>query len=59
MKTHLLNLIKFINVFIGFSTCLYLISKSIGLFALLLAIFITYLNIIIDELLKRANQEGC
>lgn len=59
MKTHLLNLIKFINVSLGFMTCLYLISKSLGLFALLLAILITYLNIIIDELLKRANQEGC
>jgi hypothetical protein len=52
MKRHLLQLLKFINVALGLMTCLYLISKSLGMFALVLAIFITYLNITIDEILK-------
>jgi hypothetical protein len=52
MKRHLCQLLKFINVAWGFMTCLYLISKSLGMFALVLAIFVTYLNILIDEILK-------
>jgi hypothetical protein len=52
MKKSLFQLLKFINVALGFMTCLYLISKSLGMFALVLAIFMTYLNIIIDEILK-------
>jgi hypothetical protein len=52
MKKHLLQLLKFINTAFGFMTCLYLISKSLGMFALVLAIFIIYLNIIIDEILN-------
>ena len=55
MKRHLLELVKFINISLGFMTCLYLISKYLGMFALVLAIFITYLNIIIDEILKRTD----
>ena len=55
MKRRLLQVLKFINVALGFMTCLYLISKSLGMFALTLALFITYLNIIIDEILKRTD----
>jgi hypothetical protein len=55
MKRHLLQLLKFINVDLGFITCLYLIFKSLGMFALVLALFITYLNITIDEILKRTD----
>jgi hypothetical protein len=52
MKRHLLQLLKFINTALGFMTCLYLITKSLWMFALVLALFITYLNMIIDEILK-------
>jgi hypothetical protein len=52
MKKSVFQLLKFINVALGFMTCLYLISKSLGIFALVLAIFVTYLNITIDEILK-------
>jgi hypothetical protein len=52
MKKSVFQLLKFINVSLGFITCLYLIFKSLGIFALVLAIFVTYLNIIIDEILK-------
>lgn len=52
MKRNLLRLLKFINVTLGFITCLYLLFKSLGMFALVLALFITYLNTIIDEILK-------
>jgi hypothetical protein len=55
MNRHLLQLLKFINVALGFMTCLYLIFKSLGMFALVLALFITYLNMIIDEILKRTD----
>lgn len=55
MKRQLLQVLKFINVALGFMTCLYLVSKSLGMFALILALFITYLNMIIDEILKRTN----
>lgn len=59
MKRNIFKLIKFINVALGFMTCLYLISKSLLIFALLLAVLITYLNSIIDDILKGSNQEGC
>lgn len=52
MKRKLLQLLKFVNVALGFITCLYLISKSLGILALILAILITLLNVIIDEILK-------
>jgi len=52
MKRNILKLLKFINVAFGFMTCLYLISKYLGMFALVLALFITYLNMIIDGILK-------
>jgi hypothetical protein len=52
MKRHIFLFLKFMNVLIGFSTCLYLISKSQLIFALVLALFITYLNMIIDGILK-------
>jgi hypothetical protein len=55
MKRHLWQLLKFINVALGFMTCLYLISKSLGMFALVLGIFITYINMIIDEILNGTN----
>lgn len=52
MKRRIFQLLKFLSVALGFIFCLYLISKSLGMFALVLAIFITYLNIKIDEILK-------
>lgn len=52
MKRNLLQVLKFINVALGFMTCLYLLSKSLGMFALVLSLFITYLNMIIDGVLK-------
>jgi hypothetical protein len=52
MKRKLLQLLKFVNVALGFITCLYLISKSLGILALILAILITLLNVIIDGILK-------
>ena len=55
MKRNLLQVLKFINVALGFMTCLYLISKSLLIFALVLALFITLLNMIIDEILERTD----
>lgn len=55
MKRNLLQVLKFINVALGFMTCLYLISKSLLIFALVLVIFITLLNMIIDEILGRTD----
>jgi hypothetical protein len=55
MKSNLWKLLKFINTALGFIACLYLISKSLGMFALVLALFVTYLNLKIDEILKRTN----
>lgn len=55
MKRNLLQVLKFINVALGFMTCLYLISKSLLIFAFVLVLFITYLNMIIDEILERTD----
>jgi hypothetical protein len=55
MKRNLLQLLKFINVVLGFILSLYLIYKSLGIFALVLALFVTYLNITIDEILERTD----
>jgi hypothetical protein len=55
MKKHLLQLLKYINIALGFMTSGYLISKSLGMFALVLAIFVIYLNIKIDEILEGTN----
>lgn len=52
MKKQIWNLVRYINIALGFMTCLYLMTKSLGIFALVLAIFITYLNMKIDEILK-------
>jgi hypothetical protein len=52
MKRHLFQLLKFVNLAWSFISCLYLISKSLGIFALVVAIFVTYLNMKIDEILK-------
>jgi hypothetical protein len=55
MNRHILHLVKFINTALGFMTCLYLITKSQGSFAFLLCLFITYINVTIDEILKRTD----
>ncbi len=55
MKRHILQVLKFINVALGFISCLYLVSKSLGMFALIIALFITYLNLRIDEILERTD----
>jgi len=59
MKPILWKILKFLNVSIGFCVALWLISVGFGMFALILAIYITYLNSVIDEILKGPNQEGC
>lgn len=55
MKPFFLQLAKFLNVLLGLVVGLWLIYKSFGLFAIILAIYVTYLNMIIDEILKRTN----
>lgn len=52
MKPILWEILKFINVAGGFCLTLWLVSKGLGIFALVLAIYITYLNSRIDEILK-------
>ncbi len=59
MKPILWKILKFLNVAIGLCVALWLISIGLGIFALVLAIYITYLNTLIDDILKRSNQEGC
>lgn len=55
MKPFFLKLAKFLNVSLGLFISLWLIYKSFGLFAIVLAIYVTYLNTIIDEVLERTN----
>ena len=59
MKHIIWKAIKFINVAGGFCIALFIISQGFGIFALILAIYITYLNTVIDDILKGSNQEGC
>jgi hypothetical protein len=58
MKPIIWRILKFINVAAGFCIALWLISVGFGMFALILAIYVTYLNSVIDEILKGADQEG-
>jgi hypothetical protein len=55
MKNNILHIAKFTNVFLAFTTTLYLISKGYIMFPLLLAAFSTYINSKIDEVLEGAN----
>lgn len=59
MKPILWKILKFVNVIVGFCLSLWLVSEGLGIFALVLAIYITYLNSRIDEILKGSDQEGC
>ena len=59
MKPILWKILKFINVLAGLCIALWLVSEGLGIFALILAIYITYLNTVIDDILKGTNQEGC
>jgi hypothetical protein len=59
MKPILWKILKFINVLSGFCIALWLVSEGLGIFAIILAIYITYLNTVIDDILKGTNQEGC
>ena len=52
MKPILWKIIKFVNVIVGFCLSLWLVSEGFGIFALILAIYVTYLNSVIDEILK-------
>lgn len=52
MKPILWKILKFVNVIAGFCISLWLVSEALGIFALILAIYVTYLNTIIDEILK-------
>lgn len=58
MKPILWKILKFINVVGGFCLTLWLVSEGLGIFALVLAIYITYLNSKIDEILKGPDKEG-
>jgi hypothetical protein len=55
MKNNILHIVKFTNVLLAFISTLYLISKGHVLFPLLLAVFSTYLNSKIDEVLEGAD----
>ncbi len=59
MKPIIWKILKFINVAGGFCLALWIIAQGFGIFALILAIYITYLNAVIDDIYKRSNQEGC
>ena len=59
MKPIIWKILKFINVAGGFCLALWILSQGFGIFALILAIYITYLNAVIDDIYKRSNQEGC
>lgn len=59
MKPIFYKILKFINVALGLCIGLWIIAQGFGIFAIILAIYITYLNTLIDDILKRANQEGC
>ncbi len=59
MKSIFYKILKFINVAVGLCIALWIIAQGFGIFALVLAIYITYLNTLIDDILKRSNQEGC
>lgn len=59
MKPILWKILKFVNVIVGFCAALWLVSEGLGIFALILAIYITYLNSVIDEILKGSDKEGC
>jgi len=59
MKPIFYKILKFINVALGLCISLWIIAQGFGIFAIILAIYITYLNTLIDDILKRANQEGC
>jgi hypothetical protein len=52
MKPILWKILKFVNVLAGFCISLWLVSQGLGIFALILAIYVTYLNSIIDEILE-------
>lgn len=52
MKPILWKILKFINVISGFCISLWLVSEGFGIFAIVLAIYVTYLNNIIDEILE-------
>lgn len=58
MKPILWKILKFLNVAIGLCVALWLISIGLGIFAIVLALYITYLNMVIDEILKGTDKEG-
>lgn len=59
MKPIIWKTIKLFNVLAGFCLALWLIKEGFGIFALIVAIYITYFNSVIDEILKGSDQEGC
>jgi len=58
MKPILWKILKFLNVAIGLCVALWLISIGLGMFAIVLALYITYLNMVIDEILKGTDKES-
>jgi hypothetical protein len=52
MKPIIWKILKFVNVIVGFCISLLLVAKGFGIFAIVLAIYVTYLNTIIDEILE-------
>jgi len=58
MKPILWKILKFLNVAIGLCVALWLIRIGLGMFAIVLALYITYLNMVIDEILKGTDKES-
>jgi hypothetical protein len=52
MKKNKWKLVKFMNMFIGLTIGLWLVSVGLGMFAIVFAILITFLNMNIDEILN-------
>lgn len=55
MKTFLWNALKLLNILVGFLVCLWIIFEYIAVFAIVVALLITYLNSKIDEILERTD----
>lgn len=55
MTPFLCQALKIFNVVAGFILSLWIISESFALFAIVVALFVTYLNHKIDEILERAD----
>lgn len=55
MKTFIWNAVKLLNILVGFLICRWIICEYIAVFAIVVALLITYLNSKIDEILERTD----